>query len=500
MSTDKTQRSVGAASVARLLSQPRPTRIEVLRTVVWFSIPAILAEVSSTAMGYIDTAMVGSLGSAASAAVGLVASSTWLLGGLTTGAATGFTVQIAQLVGAERDADARSVLRQAILVLLAFSVALALVGALASGPLPVWLGGEPEVLAAASGYFLAYSLALPAVQLNRLCVGALQCSGNMRTPSALNVLMCLLDVVFNFLLIFPARPVPLFGATVVLPGAGLGVVGAALGTALAEVVVTALLLWSACVRSPQLALFGRIARGRDGGPAEKAPAGLSKVRSPWRPQRRRLLAAARVAGPVCLERVVMSAAQIVSTAIVAPLGTVAVAAHSLAVTAEGVCYMPGYGIGAAATTLVGQSFGAGRKDLARRAACTSVVLGMAVMGLTGALMFALAPSVFALLTPDAAVQRLGAAALRIELPAEPLFAASIVAMGALRGAGDTLVPSIMNLATMWGVRITLALLLTPHLGLIGVWVAMAVELCVRGALFLVRLLRGRWLERNSLAG
>ena len=503
------------ASVVRLLSKANPTRGELLRMVVWFSVPAILAEVSNTAMGYIDTAMVGSLGAAASAAVGLVASSTWLLNGLTTGAATGFTVQIAQLVGAGREADARNVLRQALLVLLAFSAALALVGALVSGPLPAWLGGEPEVLADASGYFLVYALALPAVQVNRLCVGALQCSGNMRTPSALNVLMCLLDVVFNFFLIFPTRTATLFGSSVTLPGAGLGVVGAALGTAFAEVVVAALLLWVTCVRSPQLALFGALARTRiqtgAGAPAKnrtearpkiagQTARGASSTVETWRPQRRCLLAATRVAAPICLERIVMSAAQIVSTAIVAPLGTVAVAAHALAITAEGVCYMPGYGIGTAATTLVGQSFGANRKDLARRSARMSVALGMVVMGLTGALMFWLAPAVFRLLTPDVAVQELGATSLRIELLAEPLFAAAIVAMGALRGAGDTLVPSIMNLATMWGVRITLAVLLTPHLGLSGVWIAMAIELCVRGTLFLVRLLRGRWLERGSLAG
>lgn len=500
-----------AASVVRLLSKANPTRGELLRMVVWFSVPAILAEVSNTAMGYIDTAMVGSLGAAASAAVGLVASSTWLLNGLTTGAATGFTVQIAQLVGAGREADARNVLRQALLVLLAFSAVLALVGALVSGPLPVWLGGKPEVLADASGYFLVYALALPAVQVNRLCVGALQCSGNMRTPSALNVLMCLLDVVFNFFLIFPTRTATLLGSPVTLPGAGLGVVGAALGTALAELVVAALLLWVTCVRSPQLALFGALARARvqtgtraqaekREGIAGQAAGGASSAVETWRPQRRCLLAAARVAAPICLERIVMSAAQIVSTAIVAPLGTVAVAAHALAITAEGVCYMPGYGIGTAATTLVGQSFGANRKDLARRSARMSVALGMVVMGLTGALMFWLAPAVFRLLTPDVAVQELGATSLRIELLAEPLFAAAIVAMGALRGAGDTLIPSIMNLATMWGVRITLAVLLTPHLGLSGVWIAMAIELCVRGTLFLVRLLRGRWLERGSLAG
>lgn len=483
-----------SSNMKRVLGMPNPSRGELARLVVILSLPTILAEVSNTAMGYIDTAMVGSLGAQASAAVGLVASSTWLVSGLCMGAATGFTVQVAQLVGAGRTADARNVLRQSLLVLGVFSVLLGLAGALASSGLPVWLGGEPDVRPQAADYFLIYSLALPALQVNRLCVGMLQCSGDMRTPSMLNILMCALDVVFNFFLIFPTRTVELFGAPVTLPGAGLGVAGAALGTVCAEAVVAFLLLWALCVKSPQLAIVGTAARAVEEADRRRNPA----HRAAWRIRPSCMSTAVRIAAPVCLERVVMSGAQIVSTAIVAPLGTVAVAAHSLAITAEGLCYMPGYGIGAAATTLVGQSFGANRKDLARRLANLSVALGMAVMGVAGALMFALAPAVMAVFTPDAAVRELGAAVLRIELFAEPLFAASIVAMGALRGAGDTFVPSIMNLATMWGVRITLALVLAPGMGLYGVWVAMLVELCVRGAIFLVRLARGRWLDRSSV--
>ena len=179
-------------------------------------------------------------------------------------------------------------------------------------------------------------------------------------------------------------------------------------------------------------------------------------------------------------------------------GAYTVASDSLAVTVEGFCYMPGYGIASAATTLVGQSIGAGRKDLSRRFAYLSVALGMGIMAFTGALMFLLAPWMFSLLTPDPAIQALGSQVLRIEAFAEPLFAASIVAAGALRGAGDTLAPSIMNLVSMWGVRLTAAMLLAPRFGLPGVWAAMCGELCIRGILFLIRLVRGKWLEgRNT---
>ena len=151
------------------------------------------------------------------------------------------------------------------------------------------------------------------------------------------------------------------------------------------------------------------------------------------------------------------------------------------------------GIAAAATTLVGQSIGAGRKDMAQRFARLTVALGAVVMTFAGVLMFLLAPVMFAMLTPDLAIRALGVQVLRIEAFAEPLFAVAIVTSGALRGAGDTLAPSLFNLFSMWGVRVTVSILLAPRFGLPGVWTAMCGELCVRGLLFLVRLLRGRWI-------
>ena len=486
-----------AQEMERLLAAEKPNTRELAKLVAALSVPTIMAEVCNTAMEYIDTAMVGSLGAQASAAIGLVASSTWLIGGICMGLSVGFTVQIAQFIGAGRNAEARNVLRQALVVLAAFSLVLGGAGAALSGHLPYWLGGEPDVAGEAASYFLIFSLALPAALLMRLCVGALQCAGDTRTPSALSMLMCLLDVVFNFFLIFPDRRMSLFGLQLLVPGAGLGVTGAAIGTAAAEVVTCALLLWATCVRSEKLALFGPHTHAR----LTEAGAGDSTAKhvpETWRLGSRCLKTAGKIAFPICLERVVLNSAQVVSVGIVAPLGTVAVAAHSLAITAEGICYMPGFGVAAATTTLVGQAFGAHRRDLARRMANLCVAGGMIIMTCTGALMYVLAPFVFAVFTPDVAVQELGCSVLRIELFAEPLFAAAIVVMGALRGASDTLVPTLLNIATMWGVRITLALLLVPTMGLAGVWVAMLVELCVRGVLFLVRLKRGKWLERESL--
>ncbi len=433
---------------------------------VQLSIPAIMAQISSIIMQYIDASMVGRLGADDSASIGLVSSSTWLLGGLCSAASIGFTVQVAQKIGAGEDKRARNIVKQGLLSVFAFSCFLLAIGTAVSGVLPVWLGGERNVCVNASGYFLIYSLFLPVLQLNNTAGGMIQCSGNMKLPSILHIVMCFLDVFFNLILIFPTRNVVLFGFSFTMPGAGLGVMGAALGTAFSELVIMCFMLYYLLAVSPSLHL-------RKG---EKLYFRAEELKR-----------AVKIAVPVGFEQVVLCGAQIMSTKIVAPLGTVAIAANSFSVTAESLCYMPGYGIGSAATTLIGQSIGAGRKDLTRRLGWLTTGLGMLVMTGSGILLFIFAPFMIGLLSPDPAIRELGTAVLRIEAFAEPMFAASIVASGVFRGAGDTFVPSCMNLFSMWCVRIPLSAFLAPRYGLHGVWTAMCIELCVRGILFLIRL-------------
>ena len=438
------------------------------------SVPAIVAQISSMAMQYIDAAMVGRLGASAAASIGLVSTSTWLFWGLCSAAAAGFSVQVAHYIGAGRFRLARHVVRQAYVATALFSLMLAAAGVLINGHLPAWLGGDESIRHNASVYFLIFALSLPVLQVNFLSSSMLRCSGNMRIPSLLNVLMCALDVVFNFFLIFSTRQWQWGEFTITVPGAGLGVEGAALGTLLAEVVTASLTTWYLCFRSRILA--------------------LNRERGRFIPRRPTLRKAVRIGLPMGLEHIVICGAQILTTVIVAPLGIFAIAANSFAITAESLCYMPGYGIADAATTLVGQSIGAGRRRLAKHFGRITVATGMVVMGLMGAVMYALAPLIIGIMTPDAEILSLGVMALRIEAFAEPMFAAAIVAYGVFVGAGDTLVPSLMNFGSIWAVRLTLAALLAPVMGLKGVWVAMCVELCFRGAIFLWRLEKGRWMK------
>ena len=218
------------------------------------------------------------------------------------------------------------------------------------------------------------------------------------------------------------------------------------------------------------------------------------------PTAKTLRNALKISLPMGIERAVMCGAQIMSTVIVAPLGIVAIAANSFAITAESLCYMPGYGVADAATTLVGQSYGAGRKDLTERFATITVSLGMAVMGLMGVVLYFGAPYIMSTLTPVEEILTLGAEVLRIEAFAEPMFAAAIVCYGVFVGMGNTLVPSLMNLVSMWAVRLTLAASLAPMMGLRGVWLAMCIELCFRGVIFLIRLVMVLRKERYGNPG
>ena len=447
-----------------------------LNLIVQLSIPSILAQLTTIMMFYIDASMVGSLGARASASIGIVESTTWLFGGLTSAAALGFSVQAAHFIGANDFEKARQVFRQGLMATALFTIILTLICVAIAGPLPRWLGGGADIQADASAYFTIYCLALPVYQIGILSSSMLKCSGNMRIPSMMSILMCLLDVVFNFFLIYETRPMTLFGADITMPGAGMGVPGAALGTALAYVVTGVMLIWFATVKSPELS--------------------LRHEKWTFAPLWNYLRNAAKVSLPMGAQYIMMSGAQIVSTMIVAPLGNIAIAANTLAITAESLCYMPGYGIGDAATTLVGQSIGAGRRGLARSFAYRTVFMGIGVMAFMGAVMYVFAPQMIGVMTPDEQVRLLGSQSLRIEAFAEPMFAAAIVTYSVCLGAGDTLMPACMNLASMWLVRLTLAAYLAPIYGLRGVWTAMAIELTFRGTIFLVRLFRGKWLNKG----
>ena len=439
------------------------TQSEKLWLIVSLSIPSILAQISATVMFFIDASMVGHLGAKASAAIGIVETSGWLMGGLASAANMGFSVQVAHFIGANDFEAARRVLRQSIVCCMAWAVMISLTSLIIAPFLPYWMGGSEDIAHDASLYFAIFGVAGLFFQMEGLAGSMLKCSGNMKIPSILNIGMCVMDVGFNYLFIYILD---------------LGVMGAAIGTGVAMLITAGLMLYFLLVKSKMLSLVGR--------PGS------------FKPKKDTVRTAIKIGAPMGLQHLLMGGAYVVSTMIVAPLGTIAIAAHSLAITVESLCYMPGYGIAEAATTLVGQGIGAGQKILTRSFAFMSVGLGISVMTLMGVLMWIFAPELMALMSPVEEVIAQGTQVLRIEAWAEPMFAAAIVANGVFIGAGDTMIPAIMSLTSMWAVRLTLAATLAPKYGLKGVWTAMAIELTFRGSIFLTRLFKGRWADKFSV--
>lgn len=458
-------------------------RLPVLWRLAW---PAIMEQILGTLVSYVDTAMVGALGANATAAVSVNAACIWLINGILSGIGVGYSVQVANAIGAEDEARARAVTRQGVLAAAAFG--LAALGTLEclAGLLPRWLGAEPEVLPGAVAYLRFYALGLPFSTALFVFSAILRCRGDTRTPLALNTLANAANVVLNFFLIYESRTVRLefpflgWGVSFRAVGAGMGVGGAALASALSLALAAVLLL--------RTVLFNH-SRPLICSPEEN-----------FRPDRAIIRQALRLGLPYIGERVTVNAGQIFMTWLVSGVGTVALAANQIATTAEGLCYLPAYGVSFAATALVGQSVGARQEEDAQAYGTLAARLAFLLCVGTAAALFAGARLLAGLFTPDEAVIAETARVLRIVAFCEPFFALSIVYSGALRGAKDVRFPMAAALCSMWGVRAVLApvFIFALNWGLAGVWTAMALDLTVRGAVCAVRWRRGKWKRLSGL--
>lgn len=451
------------------------SRVRVMWHLSW---PAILEQLLGTMVSYVDTAMVGVLGKAATAAVSINASPIWLVSGILSGIGVGYSVQVANAVGARDEYKARRAIVQALLAVLVVGLSFLVLLQLWASYIPQWMGAEPDVLPNAVRYLRYYTLCMPGHAMLYVLSAVVRCTGDTRTPLFLNSSCNILNMVLNFLLIYPTRELTVFGLTFTMPGAGMGVAGAAAASAI-SIDLAGLLLLTVMIRR-----FHLFRRG---------------MGDSLRPNSIVIRTAVSLGLPYIAERMSINLGQIVMVRVVASIGTAALAAHHIATTAEGLCYLPAYGISAAATALVGQSVGAKSKEDAKAFGALAGKLGFILCIATGAVLFIAARPLAGLFTPDTEVIGLTAQILRIVSVSEPFFALSIVLFGSLRGANDTRYPMFTCLLSMWVVRIILMVLFVFvfHLGLPGVWLAMALDLIVRGSLAALRWRSGKW---HRLAG
>lgn len=456
----------------------RAPRLGVMWKLSW---PAIIEQVLATMVSYVDTAMVGVLGASATAAVSVNAASIWLINGILAGVGVGYSVQVSNAIGARDIEKGRAVIRQSLLAALVAGGAALILFQILAGFIPLWLGAEPDVLPHAAGYLRWYTTCMPFAAMGAIFSAVLRCMGNTKAPLYLNTLANLLNIVFNFFLIYDSRPFTIGALTVTIPGAGLGVEGAAIASALSWA-AAGLTLWYAAFHQGDA--FRISLRGES-----------------FRPDRAIIRQAVHLGLPSAIERATINLGQIAMTYVVASLGTVALAANQIANTAEGLCYLPAYGISYAGIALVGQSVGAKNKEDARGYGSLAGKMAFVLCLGTAVLLFLLARPLASLFNSDPAVVDLAALVLRIVAVCEPLFAVAIVFSGTLRGANDVRFPMVVSLICMWGVRIVLAPILVYKfdLGLAGVWIAMDADLILRGVLCTLRWRSGRWETLCGLA-
>ncbi|NLY10846.1 MAG: MATE family efflux transporter [Firmicutes bacterium] len=425
--------------------------------------PAIIEMSLQMTVGIVDTIMVGRLGKEALASVGLANQINWFATTVFAAVSTGSTALVARHIGAREPKEAGDVARQSIFmgIVLAGSV-MAILLLFGQNILHLlFKNSEPEVLSLSTGYVKIVSAAVIMNFFLMITNAVLRGAGNTRTPMLVTMTVNILNLVGNYFFIYGNGPFP-----------AMGVNGAALGTTLAQVVggIIALVV---LLRSPLLSV---------------------NLKGPYRFDKKIIKRILTIGLPAAFEQGTMRIGQLLYTMIVASLGTVSYAAHQVAINAESLSYMPGWGFALAATTLVGQSLGANDPDLAEKSGNISARMAFVVMSIMGALFFLFPYQIVALFTSDPEVIDLAAVCLRLVAIAQPPLAFLQTYSGGLRGAGDT--KTIMKITTMGflGLRITLAYLLaiTFKLGLVGAWIAMVVDLVTRSGLMWITFRRGKW--------
>ncbi|MBE6768636.1 MAG: MATE family efflux transporter [Ruminococcaceae bacterium] len=433
--------------------------------------PTMLEQLMQTAVQYIDVAMVGSLGTAATAAVGATTTVNWLVGSTVSALGVGFLSFIAKACGAgDREKAARAT-AQAVLVTLVCGVLFTVLTLGCSRWVPVWMQVDEHIQLLAGQYFFILYTPMLFRAATAIFGTALRAAGDTQTPMRVGILVNLTNVVLNFLFIFPTRTVPLLGGTLTLYGAGMGVLGAALASALAFT-VGGICITVALWRHPLI-----------------SPRGHSLC-----PDKTVLLPCLKVALPNMLQRFGTSLGYVAFASMINALGEVATATHTVANTVESAFYIPGYGMQTAAATLAGNALGAGDRRRMREMTRTTLAIETVLMGISGALLFLLAPTMLHLFSDNPAVIALGTRVLRMVALSEPIFGIAIILEGVMLGVGRTMAPFVFNLTGMWGVRIVGTFLCTRFFGggLVAAWGCMIAHNVLLFLLFLVYYFRGKW--------
>ena len=450
------------------------TMIATILALAW---PTMLEQLMQTAVQYIDTAMVGSLGTHATAAVGATTTVNWLVGSTISALGVGFLSFIARAYGAEDKQAASKAVSQAVIVTVvagAFFTALTLG---LSGMVPVWMQVDPAIQDLASRYFFILYLPMLPRTASIILGTALRAAGDTKTPMKVGIWVNVINVVLNFLLIYPTRQMTVLGLTFTMPGADLGVIGAAVASAIAFAfggIRITMVLWKHPLISPKGASF--------------------------KPDMTILKPCMKIALPNMLQRFGTSLGYVAFASMINSLGEVATAAHTIANTVESAFYIPGYGMQTAAATLAGNAYGANDKKRMNELARMFIPIEIFLMIFSGGALFLLAPALVGIFSKSTEVMSLAVTVLRMVALSEPFYGFSIIVEGMMFGVGNTKQPFAFNILGMWGVRIVGTFICTQLLsfGLVSAWACMIAHNLLLFVLFLYCYVSRKWNPLENL--
>ncbi|MDO5425025.1 MAG: MATE family efflux transporter [Eubacteriales bacterium] len=446
--------------------------LPVIFSLAW---PTMLEQFLQTAVQYIDTAMVGALGTQATAAVGATSTVNWLINSTVSAIGVGFLSYIAQVSGAGESKKARAASGQAVTTTLIVGLFFTVLTVSLSGQVPVWMQVDPSIQAMASRYFRILYLPMLFRTASILFGTVLRAARDTKTPMKVGAVVNVINIVLNFFLIYETRPFSIGGFTLTMPGAGLGIEGAAIASAVSYTYGGIAITW-------------KLWKHR-----EISPKGESLL-----PDFQVLRPCLRVAIPNMLQRFATSLGYVAFASMINSLGETATAAHTIANTVESAFYIPGWGMQTAAATLSGNALGAKDERRLQNLAHVLLPLEVGLMVLSGGLLFAFAPHLMLLFSRDEEVIRLGSTVLRMVAVSEPFYGVPIVIEGMMQGVGKTVAPFVFNVCGMWGVRIAGTFICTQILGygLVSAWACMIAHNLLLFVLFSVHYLRGKWKPAN----
>lgn len=454
------------------------SRRAALKTIVLLAWPTVLEQILQTAVQYVDTAMVSSIGSHATAAVGSTSTINWLINSSITALSIGFLAYISRELGAKKPENARRAAAQASLVTLIVGALFTVLSLALSGVIPVWMRADESILADASRYFFILYTPMLFRTANIMFGTCLRAAGDTKKPLMVNLMVNLINIVLNTLFIYPTRMVSILGLEFQMYGAGMGVAGAALASAI-SFVAGGIGMALSVYRHPLI-----------------SPRGCS-----LRPDAEILKPCLKVALPCFLQRFGTSFGYVAFASMINGLGAIATATHSIANTAESAFYIPGYGMQTAAATLAGNCYGARDNERMKRLCRMMILLEILLMALSGSALFLGAQGLMQAFTKEAEIIALGSRVLRMVAVTEPVYGLAVILEGIFQGVGDTRSAFVFNLAGMWGMRIlgTFICIRFFGLGLTAAWACMIAHNILLGTLLLIRFLRGRWNPLNREA-